>query len=398
MKIGIIKEGKTPSDSRVALTPKQCKFLMENKGIEVIVQSSPSRCFSDEEYIKEGIPVKNNVADCDLLLGIKEVPLSQLIPQKTYFFFSHTHKLQPYNQDLIRAIIEKGITLIDYECLEHEDGARVIGFGFFAGVVGAHNGMMAYGNRTGKFQLGRVFEQESYQELIHTYFGLKLPPVKIVVTGSGRVSHGLLEVMSMMEVIEVEPDEFKEQDFNYPAFVHLKGKDLYLNRNSGKYSRQNFRDHPEEYDCLFREYLSATDILLNGIFWNEQIPRLFEMEDLQSTDFRIQTIADITDDMHGSVPCNMGDSTIDNPVYGVDKISGIKTAPYLENSIDIMAVGNLPNELARDASRFFGEQLIKYILENPGTPTEMVSRATIVKGGMLTDRYDYMKEFAGMEK
>lgn len=396
MKIGIIKEGKAPSDSRVALTPKQCRWVMENKGFHVSVQSSPNRCFSDEEYIKEGILVTDSVADCNLLLGIKEVPVNQLIPDKTYFFFSHTHKLQPYNQNLIRAIIDKKITLVDYECLEHEDGARVIGFGYFAGVVGAHNGMMAYGHRTSAFHLDRVYKQESYQDLIHTYFGLKLPPVKIVVTGSGRVSHGLLEVMSMMEVIEVEPDEFKEQDFNYPAFIHLKGKDLYLNRKTGKYNRQDFRDHPEEYDCLFREYFSATDILLNGIFWNERIPRLFEMEDLQSPDFRIQTIADITDDMHGSVPCNLGDSTIDDPVYGVDKITGKKTAPYLDNSIDIMAVGNLPNELARDASRFFGEQLIKYILDSPGAPTDMVSRATIVKEGTLTARYKYMEEFAGV--
>jgi len=395
LKIGLIREGKNPPDNRVALTPLQCKWIRENKAITIVVQSSETRCYSDAEYKNAGIEVKEDVGECDILLGIKEVPISMLIPEKTYFIFSHTRKLQSYNQKLLQAIIAKKITLVDYECLEHEDGTRLIGFGFFAGVVGAHNGMMAYGNRSGKFSLERVYKKRNFQELIHTYFGLKLPLLKIAVTGSGRVAHGILEIMNLMEIHEAEPDEYKTTEFSYPVYVHLKGEDLYVNKLTGRYKRKEFHENPEEYKCLFEDYISETDILLNGVYWQEKIPRLFEMEDMKKESFRIRTIADISDDRHGSVPCNFGDNTIEDPVYGVDRITGARTAPYLQESTDVMAVGNLPNELPRDASRYFGEQLIKYILDDLiAGGSKIIEEATIVKNGNLTGNYDYMKDFA----
>lgn len=397
IKIGLIREGKIPSDNRVALTPAQCKWIEKNMPVSIIVQHSETRCFKDKEYIHEGIEVKEDVSECDIFLGIKEVPLDMLVPDKVYLFFSHTKKMQPYNQKLIQAIINKKITLIDYECLEHDDGTRIIGFGFFAGVVGAHNGMLAYGNRTGAFNLERVYKKKNFQQLIHTYFGLKLPLLKIAVTGSGRVAHGILEIMNLMEIHEAEPDEFLEQKFAYPVYVHLKGGDLYADKLTGKYSRINFHEHPENFDCLFSKYISETDILLNGVYWEEKIPRLFEMKDMENENFNITTIADISDDRNGSVPCNIGDGTIENPIYGVDKPSGTVTAPYLQDSVDVMAVGNLPNELPRDASRYFGEQLIKFILTDLITGgSKVITNATIVKEGNLTLQYSYMKEYAGV--
>lgn len=398
LKIGLIREGKIPSDNRVALTPLQCKWIQENKNISIKVQSSESRCYADQEYIAAGIRVEDSVNDCDILFGIKEVPVSMLIPGKMYFIFSHTKKLQSYNQELLRTIIEKKITLTDYECLEHEDGTRLIGFGFFAGVVGAHNGMMAYGNRTGKISLERVYKKKNFQELIHTYFGLKIPPVKIAVTGSGRVAHGILEIMNLMEIHEAEPDEYKATTkFPYPVYVHLKGENLYRNSVTGIYTRNEFHEHPERYKCLFSDYISDTDILLNGVYWEVNTPRLFEMDDMKKDNFRIKTIADISDDKNGSVPCNLGDNTMEDPIYGVDRISGERTAPYLENSVDIMAVGNLPNELPRDASRYFGEQLMKFILDDLVTGgSEIINKATIIKEGRLTEDYEYMREYAGL--
>jgi len=395
LKIGLIREGKIPQDNRVALTPLQCKWVQENKDISITVQTSQIRCYTDAEYKNLGIEVKEDLSDCDILFGIKEVPLDMLIPEKTYFIFSHTRKLQPYNQKLLQAILAKKITLIDYECLEHEDGTRLIGFGFFAGVVGAHNGMMAYGNRTGNFSLGRVYKKKNFQELIHTYFGLKIPLIKIAVTGSGRVAHGILEIMNLMEIHEAEPDEYKTTHFSYPVYVHLKGENLYVNKLTGKYNRKEFHEHPERYQCLFSDYLSETDILLNGVYWQQNIPRLFEMEDMKSESFRIKTIADISDDRNGSVPCNLGDNTMEDPVYGVNKITGARTAPYLPGSVDIMAVGNLPNELPRDASRYFGEQLIKFILDDLiSGGSKIIEEATIVKNGKLTPDYEYMHSYA----
>ena len=393
--IGLIREGKVPADNRVALTPAQCKWLVKHfPDIHILVQSSAHRCFQDEEYSQAGIEVTEDLNSCNLILGIKEVPVSQLLADKQYIFFSHTKKKQPYNQLLMHTMMDKGITLIDYECLEHKDGQRIIGFGFFAGIVGAHNGIMTYGNRTRAYHLDRVAGVKDYQELIHTYFGLKLPPIKIAVTGSGRVAHGILEVMNLMDVQEVEPDEYLSRNFDYPVYVHLKGSDLYRHKETGKYKREDFHEHAWQYECVFEEFCPHTDILMNGIYWEQDIPRLFTMETLRNPDFRIQVIADITDDKNGSIPCNLGDATIDDPVYGVDKMSGQKTAPYLPGSIDLMAVGNLPNELPRDASRFFGEQLIKYVLDDirkGGSPT--IERATILKDGKLTAPFNYLEDY-----
>ena len=396
MKIGLLKEGKIPADNRVALVPAQCKWIRKHfPSVEIYVESSEDRSYSNEEYRQAGVQVVEAIDHCDIILGIKEVPVNKLVAGKTYLFFSHTKKKQPYNQRLLQTIVEKGITLIDYECLEHEDGQRIIGFGFFAGIVGAHNGMMAYGARTGAFQLDRVYTQKSFKELIHCYFGLKVPNIKIAVTGSGRVAHGIVEVMNLMEIIEVEKEEYVSRDFSYPVYVQLKGSDLYRHKENNSYNREDFHEHPQNYDCLFEDYVPHTDILMNGIYWDVNVPRLFPIKMVSEPGFRIKVIADITDDTNGSVPINLGDQSIEHPVYGVDRYSFQKTAPYLPGSVDVMAVGNLPNELPRDASKYFGEQLIKYILPDLlGAGSDIIERATIVKKGELTSRFSYLSDYA----
>ena len=394
--IGLLREGKIPADNRVALTPAQCKWIQKNGGdVRVIAQTSPDRCYSDKEYRDAGVEVKEDMAECDILFGIKEVSQSNLIAGKTYLFFSHTKKAQPTNQAMFRTILDRNITLIDYECLEHDDGQRILGFGFFAGVVGAHNGIMAYGQRTGQYDLGRVYKQKSFRELIHTYFGLRLPNIKVVVTGSGRVAHGVLEVMNLLEIVEVEPDEFLERKFSYPVFTQLKGAGLYVHSEKKTYQREHFHHHSAEYRCKFLPYTRTADILMNGIYWDRNMPRLFEWEDMQHPGFSIRTIADITDDREGSIPCNLGDTTMDSPVYGVDIDTRQRSAPYQSGGIDIMAVGNLPNELPRDASRYFGEQLIKHVLEPliRGGDT-IIDRATMVRAGRLTEPYGYLAKYA----
>ncbi|MEP6727477.1 MAG: NAD(P)-dependent oxidoreductase [Bacteroidota bacterium] len=394
--IGLIREGKIPADNRVALTPSQCKWIQKNPAaIKIVLQPCPTRCFTDREYQLAGVEINEDMTGCDILLGIKEVPVAMLIPNKTYLFFSHTKKKQPHNRQLFKALMDKKITLIDYECLEHDDGQRIIGFGFFAGIVGAHNGMMAYGRRTGLYTLDRVYKQNNFRELIHTYFGLRLPNVKIAIAGSGRVAHGILEIMNLMGIHEVEPDEYLVRRFSYPVYTQLKGADLYGDKLTGKYNRENFHNNPGAYKCLFLPYAAQTDILMNGVYWDNTYPRLFEKTDIDDSSFIIQTIADITDDANGSVPVNLGDQSIENPVYGTDKKTFEKTEPYLPGSIDVMAVGNLPNELPRDASRYFGEQLIKYVLEDlvKGS-SAIIDRATMIKNGRLTDEYNYLKEYA----
>ena len=394
--IGLIKEGKVPSDNRVALSPKQCRYLLDQfPSWDIIVESSPNRCFKDREYQKEGIKVVDDISSADLLFGIKEVPKDQLIPNKKYLFFSHTKKAQTFNKALFHVMMDKNITLIDYECLEHEDGQRLIGFGFFAGIVGAHNGIMAYGNRTKEFKLSRVKEVKDYMDLVHTYFGLKLPNIKIAITGSGRVAHGILEIMNLMDVQEVEPDEYTSRAYAYPVYVHLKGGDLYRHKTNNTYDRNDFHAHPENYHCLFNKYLKHTHILMNGIYWEPGIAPLFTMDDLKEDDYALTTIADITDDAHGSVPCNLGDSSSEDPIYGVNVTTLEKTAPYMQNGIDIMAVGNLPNELPRDASRYFGEQLIKYVIPDLlKGGNKIIEGATMLDKGKLTQNFSYLADYS----
>jgi hypothetical protein len=271
----------------------------------------------------------------------------------------------------------------------------LIGFVFFACLVGAHIGILFYGNKTRQFQLGRVNEVKDYMELVHTYFGLKLPNIKIAVTGSGRVAHGILEIMNLMDVQQVEPDEYNSRNYAYPVYVHLKGRDLYVHKETGLYDRMDFHHHPENYNCVFNQYLKHTQILMNGIYWEKGIPPLFTLEDVKEDGVALTTIADITDDAHGSVPINLGDATIEDPVYGVEINSLQKTAPYLPNCIDVMAVGNLPNELPRDASRFFGEQLIKYVLPDLiGAGNDIIKKATMLDQGKLTEHYQHLTSYA----
>lgn len=399
MLIGLIRERKNPPDTRVAFTPKQCVSIMQQySDIRIVVESSPNRCYSDDEYTSVGVQVVDDVSACDVLVGIKEVPIDSLIEGKTYFFFSHTKKMQPYNKPLMQALIRKKIRLIDYECLTHQDGQRVLGFGFFAGVVGAHNGILTYGKKHQLFELPKANEINSYAELLSFYEHLKLPNFKIAVTGSGKVTSGILEIMSHLDIQSIEPGDFISKDYDYPVYTHLKGGYLYQHKVTKKYNREDFHQHPEKYESLFQQYLPYTDILMNGIYWDRKIPRLFETEDVRNEDFRMSVIADITCDPDGSVPINVGASTIANPVYGIDRKTLQKVEPFQNNTeiIDVMAVDNLPNELPRDASKYFGAHFEKYILEPllSGYHHDLIQRATICAEGKLTERYEYMKDYA----
>lgn len=397
-KIGLIKERKTPADNRVALTPIQCRHILDNyDDIEIVVEPSSTRCYKDEEYTNEGITVSDDLSSCDVLLGVKEVPIDKLMNGKTYFFFSHTKKKQPYNQPLMQALIKKNITMIDYECLTFADEQRILGFGLFAGIVGAHNGLLTYGKKFETFEIPPAHDLEDFAALINTYRKKRLPAIKIAVTGSGRVAAGIIEVMTHMDIESVEPEDYLTHQYDYPVYTHLKGSHLYARKDNGLYYRDDFHAHPEMYRCLFTNYISQTDILMNGIYWDENIARLFERKDVLRKDWRLYVIADITCDINGSVPLNMGATTIAEPVYGISRKTLEQTTPYqnTKDTIDIMSVDNLPNELPRDASHYFGAHFEKYILkELLSNNSDIIKRATICEGGKLTDDYEYLSDYA----
>ncbi|MBK7763953.1 MAG: alanine dehydrogenase [Bacteroidetes bacterium] len=399
IQIGIVREGKIPQDNRTPFSPKQCKEIeLQYPEVRFIIQPSSIRCFSDDEYRLQELLVQEDLTACQIIFGVKEALIDTLLEGKTYLFFSHTKKAQAHNKKLMHALIEKKIRMIDYECLTHDDGHRVVGFGYWAGVVGAHNGLLTYGQKTGKFNLQPVHHYKNFLELKESYENFFVPPIKIVVTGSGRVSTGVLDILNYLDIAEVSTDDFLQKQFTYPVFTHLKGRDLYMNKTDGSYDRDDFHANPSNYTCRFLPYAAVSNILMNGVYWDKNIPRLFELSDMQNAAFKLSVIADITCDEDGSVPCNVGSTTIEDPTYGFDKIKLCKTDAFQNNTTtcDIMAVDNLPNELPRDASKYFGGYLQTHILPDliAGKRSAMLERATICEQGALTKYYEYLREYA----
>ncbi len=401
MKIGIIREGKIPTDSRVPLTPRQCAFIKKNYPIDVVVQSSPDRCYSDAEYLKESVEVIEDLSDCDILMGVKEVPVEQLQNHKVYFIFSHTIKKQTRNRKLLQEILKKDIRLIDYEMLKNEKGQRVIAFGKFAGMVGAHNGIMTYGLRTGFFQLKRIKDCHDYAEAKEVYKKLKLPPMKIVLTGTGRVGHGAALVLKDMGIKKVDPSEYLSKKFSYPVFTQLEPEDYAARIDGSAYDKNTFYNQPELFKSIFEPYTKVSDVMINGIFWANQAPAFFSNEVMKHTDFSLKVIADVTCDIapDSSIPSTLRPSTIEDPVYGYDPLTESETAPFKENVIDVMAIDNLPNELPRDASRAFGDQFIKYIIEEllDIENSAIIHGATIAIKGHLGKGYEYLSDYVELK-
>jgi alanine dehydrogenase len=396
MKIGLLREWKEPADKRVALTPDQCvQFTNKFPEIELVVEKSPDRTFSDRIYKKHGIAVVSDVSDCDILFGIKEVPIGKLIPNKTYFFFSHTIKEQAYNRDLLRAILEKNITLIDYETLTWFEGGRILGFGKWAGIAGAYNAFLTYGKKTGKFTIPPAYETDDYEESIRLLGELYLNRLRVVFTGNGRVADGIREVLEQMKLKECSPQEFISQPPRNAYFTQLTSWDLYHHKDGGPWDIQHFYNNHEAYCCEFDNFLPYTDILINGIYWEESMPPLFSVKDTKQSNFAIKVIADITCDVQGSVPITMEATNIYNPTFGWSKSEQKQVAPFGEDTIDIMAVTNLPTELPKNASEEFGSLLLEHILPLVARRDKqsILKRATITCNGKLTKNYQYLTNF-----
>lgn len=394
--IGIIRENKLPADLRTPLTPLQCVELMQNfPDVKIIIQPSKNRCFNDEQYAKLGLELNEDLSSCDILIGVKEVPVEYLIANKTYLFFSHTIKKQAHNRNLLRHVLKHNITLIDYETMVWEAGNRIIGFGRFAGLVGAHYAFLMWGKKFGFYSLKPAHECKDLLDMIGQYKDLHLSPMKIVLCGDGRVAHGCLEFLRKLKISQVSPEEFIDNDYNKPVYVHLRSEDYYVRKDGKEWDKADFYKHPEDYISSFQPYYQRADIMLNGIFWRSGIPMFFTHEEMKSSNFRIKVISDITCDIPGPLPSTVKSTTIENPFYGYNSFLEKEVSPFLPNSIDVQAVGNLPCELPIDASSEFGEQLIRHILPCLiGDDKEnIIKNATIASKGSLTERYSYLTDY-----
>jgi len=397
MTIAVLREEKNPPDARVALTPPQVAALRD-RGVDIVVQPSTDRTFADHEYTDLGVPVVEDISDRDLLIGVKEIPVDKLIEGKTYCFFAHVAKEQPYNQKLMRALLDKGITHIDYEYLTGEKGKRLIAFGYWAGMVGAHNAVWTYARRTGAFTLPRLKDLRDYAAAKEVYAKLRLPPLRVVLTGTGRVGKGAARVLEDIGFEKLSPRDFLNGE-GTSVFTQLHVRDYAKHPDGRPIDKHHFYAHGEEYASAFAPYAKVADIFVNGIFWDGKAPAFFTAEEMRDPDFNIQVIGDVTCDIApaASVPSTLYASTIAEPVFGYDPATGRSVEPFQPDAIDVMSIDNLPSELPRDASEAFGQKFIDVILPEFSKPESgILTRASVTVDGQLGPHFQYLKAYAGI--
>ena len=400
MKFGIIRERKNPPDRRVVLSPAACqKVLSKYKTAEIIVEPSPIRTYTDAEYTDAGISVASKMKECDVLLGVKEVPIKSLIPNKKYFFFSHTIKKQPYNRKLLRAILDKNIELYDHEVITDPKGIRLVAFGRYAGIVGAYNGFRAYGLKYSLYKLPKAEQLPNQKALIAELKKIKLPNIKILLTGKGRVGNGSKEMLDAMGLTKVNVGEYLENDFDEPVYCQIDASEYNKRKDGVRGNKADFFENPEEYRSDFTRFTKVTDFYIAGHFYGQGAPFLYTREDAKHSDFRIKVVADVSCDIDGPVASTIRPSTIAKPVYGYDPKTEKETNFRNKSAIAVMAVDNLPCELPRDASEGFGDAFLRNVIPAffNGDKNRVLERARMTKNGKLTSRYEYLSDYVAIK-
>lgn len=400
MQIGIIREGKNPPDQRVALSPRQCQYLLaQYPELSILVQPSPIRAFSDQEYQAAGLPLQEDLSTCDILLGVKEVPIDLLIPDKTYLFFSHTYKQQAYNRALLQALLDRRIRLIDYELLrEASGGKRLLGFGRYAGIVGAYNAFRAWGELSGDYQLKAAHACADRLELERELAKVQLPTnFRIALSGAGKVAAGAQEILSALKVTQIFPEEYLAGDFAHePAYTQLNVQDYFAREDGKAFSRKDFYRDNQGYRSNFMPFAEQSDLFIAGHYWSEGSPFLFSRADVRDPRFKIKLVADISCDIDGPVATTLRPSTIEAPFYGYDPQSEQEVPFRQKGSVAVTAVDNLPGELPRDASEDFGNELIKQVMPLliKGDKEGVLAAATeTTLAGTLAEKFLYLQDF-----
>ncbi len=394
---GILRETKIPPDKRVPLTPQQVvEAEKKYPEIEIYVQPSELRCYTNNEYEMAGVKMSQDLSHCDILIGVKEVDKKTFIEDKTYLFFAHVAKKQAHNRAMLQEMMRKKITLIDYEYLTHPEGQRIIAFGHWAGVVGAFNGIRGWGLRSGLFNIKPAHEFHDMAEMYEELKNIKLPPIKILVTGEGRVAGGALQTLNQLNIRKVSVDEFLTQNFNEPVLCQIGPKD-YVKRKDGKaFDFEYFVSHPDQHENNFTRFAYVTDMLVTCHYWDNRSPRFLTPDDYKHPNFRIAMIADISCDIDGPLPSTLKSSTIDDPFFGYNRFSGAEDNPFGDDKVvTVMSIDNLPCELPRDSSKDFGRMFVDRVIPHFLNDIEhVIERATILRNGQLTPRYQYLEAYA----
>lgn len=399
IRLGIVREGKIPHDYRVPLTPKQCKIVEEKyPEVKVIIQPSPFRSFKDEEFSDLGLELNEDLSSCDIIMGVKEVNIEDLIPNKKYLFFSHTLKKQAYNRNLLRAILDKKIQLIDYEALKDKHNKRIIGFGRYAGIVGTYNGFLTLGLKSKLYNLlpANLCDHRKGMEL--ELAKVVLPSdTRIVLTGWGRVGNGAREIIDMLPIKEVSPQEYLNEQFDEPVFTHLDTEDYYAPITGGEFDKKSFYNSPETYKSILEKYIEKnTTMYIPCHFWSNRSPKLITADFLRNTKLQLKVIADVACDIADPIASTIRSSTILDPIYGYDPITGKEVNFMQEGAIAVMAVDNLPCELPKDASEDFGNELIKNVFQplfREDADNVILRGSETDLNGRLTPNFDYLSDY-----
>ncbi|GGG51884.1 alanine dehydrogenase [Croceivirga lutea] len=396
MKFGIIKERKNPPDKRVVLSPKLCQEVIKKfPEAQIIIEPSDIRVFSDDEYREAGIEVADKMKECDVLLGVKEVPIDALLPNKKYFFFSHTIKKQPYNKKLLQAILKKNIELYDHEVITNKAGQRLVAFGRYAGIVGAYNGVRAYGLKYELFKLPKAEHLKDQADLISHLQKIKLPNIKILVTGKGRVGNGAKEMLDAMGLTKVNVGQYLSEEFNAPVYCQIDASEYNKRKDGVRGNKEDFFANPEEYKSNFFRFAKVTDFYIAGHFYGDGAPYLYTREDAKQPEFKIKVVADISCDIDGPVATTIKPSTIADPIYGYNAATEQEVDYKLPNAIAVMAVDNLPAELPRDASNGFGVAFVKHVIPSffNADKDGVLQRAKMTSNHSLTSLFDYLSDY-----
>jgi alanine dehydrogenase len=401
MKFGIIKQLKNPPDRRVVFSPQKLQeFQQQFPEATIVVESSDIRVFSDAAYVKAGFEITKDLSDCDVLIGVKEVPIAALIPNKKYFFFSHTIKKQPYNRDLLKAMLEKNITLYDHEVITDTRGNRLIGFGRYAGLVGAYNGFRALGLREQTFSLPKAENLADLPALIDQLNAIKLPAIKILLTGTGKVAKGAKEILDAMHIKSVSISDYLTTSFNEPVYCKIDVLDYNKRIDGQVLTNSDFYNNPSAYVSNFMRFAKVTDYFIAGHFFGDGSPYLFTREDAKSNHFNIRLVADISCDIDGPVASTLRASTIADPIYGYDPETASEVAYTSPGAITVMAVDNLPCELPKDASDGFGDLFLTHVIPAffNGDKDGILARAAMTNDQQLTPRYEYLQGYVNGEE
>lgn len=396
MKFGIIKERKNPPDRRVVFAPDALAKLKQlHPEAYVSVESSDIRIFSDVQYKSMGINVADDVSDCDILFGVKEVPVDDLIPNKSYFFFSHTIKKQPYNRKLLQAVLEKNITLYDHETIVDEHNRRLIGFGKYAGMVGVYNGIRAFGIKFELFKLPKAETLSGKDALIMHLKRITLPPLKFVITGTGKVGSGAQEILKAIKIKEITIDNYLTKNYTQSVYVQLDALE-YNKRIDGQIlDFVDFTEHPEAYTSDFEKFTKVSDIYIAGHFYGNNAPMILTQDMLNAKDCKIRVVADVSCDINGPIASTLRSSTIAEPLYGYLPSENKEVDIFHPAAIVVMAVDNLPCEIPKDASEGFGEQFMEHVIPAffNGDKDGILERAKITQNGKLTERFSYLQDY-----